>query len=498
VFHILDGLAMFDMLDTLDELRTLGEFTLIQDNIGLAEGVGISRIQVAMAAVRDHGNVTPDGFAAAQGEAFSSLETAQQTDIRNFLAKPPTPSAVPPSEKPAGTPISQLSEGEKLSLAFDYARSERDEAWNRAIDGLKSPQSIGAIVFVAAAFIAAQLVPVTWIADAAALAALTIVGFFTGASAATFVIDIGKFFNAVNAQSDDEMKSAGRALADAVSIFGITAITGALTEGLGAGIKGATTPLDGPPPSGYADALAPGVGIARVPKELVPGDAPTIPPNMQTQEGGGAPREGAPPGRTKPDVTPQEPQTKTPETKTPETPAGQKDSSGRIISETRVGRTMVIKSEIGLPPGTRLGTEKLLPRGVEVGRPGWQRAHSQGQITGAESGEGILLAPEEVNQKLQKTGIEQFVSDLNLQKAEDVSIYMTTETTARSGTLALESITYRIEASRAGGRPTILYEAEITVDQGVENPDVDNPKITVSGNQITDEAPFLKDIPAQQ
>jgi hypothetical protein len=87
VFHILDGLAMFDMLDTLQELDTLGQFQLIKDNIGLAEGVGVSRIQVAIAAVRDRGAVTPDAFAAAQGEAFSKLPPEQQTDVTRFLSK---------------------------------------------------------------------------------------------------------------------------------------------------------------------------------------------------------------------------------------------------------------------------------------------------------------------------------------------------------------------------------------------------------------------------
>jgi|GEM_PF-4474688 len=46
-----------------------------------------------------------------------------------------------------------------------------------------------------------------------------------------------------------------------------------------------------------------------------------------------------------------------------------------------------------------------------------ERAHSQGNITGAESSQGIRYALREVNQTIQKSGIEQFISDLNLQKA---------------------------------------------------------------------------------
>lgn len=181
--------------------------------------------------------------------------------------------------------ISQLGSGEKLSRALEYARSSRDEEWNRAIEGLKSPQSIATIVFIAAAFIAAQAVPITWIADAALLAGLTVAGFFMGVSAANFVGDLVKFFGAVNAQTDGELRESGRALAEAVSLFGITAITGALTEGIGGAMKGPTSPL-GPTPPGYADAFAPGVGIIRVPLETVPSDAPTIPPNLESRGGG--------------------------------------------------------------------------------------------------------------------------------------------------------------------------------------------------------------------
>ena len=173
--------------------------------------------------------------------------------------------------------------------------------------------------------------------------------------------------------------------------------------------------------------------------------------------------------------------------------SSQSSSSGRILSETVVDGKTVIKSEVGLAPGKRLGTERLIPRGVEVGRPGWERAHSQGQITGAESARGIRLAPEEVNQELQRLGIEQFITDLYSQKAADTVITMTTETEAHSGTLALKAIRYRIEAARGGGRSTILYEAEITVENKVANP-----RITISADQVADETPFLKEIPTGQ
>lgn len=229
---------------------------------------------------------------------------------------------------------------------------------------------------------------------------------------------------AINATTEDDLKEAGEALADAVATGGIALVIGLITHA-GGEVPPGRAPFKAPPSEGFMDALTADGQIVRVPEEAQK-SAPADLALKQSKGAAGGPAK-----------------------------SGGAGSVGRIISETRVGGKTVIKSEIGLPPGKRLGTENLLPRGVEVGRQGWQRAHSQGQITGAESGEGILLAPEEVNQGLQRLGIEQYVSDLNSQKATDTSIFMTTETNARVGTLALESIKYRIEASRPsvnGGR----------------------------------------------
>jgi len=308
-YRTLNGLAMFDMLATLDELRRLGIFDLLQGSTDLAVGVGRSRIEVAMAAVRAHGTMTGDAFAASQADAFSTLPLEQRTDITTFLASPVAPMPEQGPTTPHTRTVAELSAEEKLSKAFEYAKGRRDAAWDAAVDGLKSPQSLVTIAFVAAAFVAAQSIPVVWIADAAALAGLAVAGFFTGVSAATFVIDIGKFFAALNAQSDEDLMAAGQALADAVAIFGIFTITGALTEGVASGIGGKSTPL-GPPPSGYVDAYARGHGIIRVPNEMVPPESPTFPTRMHAEgEGGGGPSE--PPGATPPQKAPDDEQAAT-------------------------------------------------------------------------------------------------------------------------------------------------------------------------------------------
>lgn len=380
-FQILNGLAMFAMLDTLDELKTLGEFALLKDNIGSAEGVNRPRIEVAMAAVHDHGSVTFEAFAAGQGDAFSSLTPGQQEDIQRFFAKPAAPQAAPEAGPPAQKPISALSAGEKLSLALDFARSKRDESWNRAIEDLKSPRSILTMAFIAGAFIAAQAVPVTWIADAALLAGLTIAGFFLGVSAATLVIDIAKFFAAINAQTEDDLRASGQALADAVSIFGVFAITGALSEGIGAGIKGAsTTPLD-PPPTGFADAYAPGAGIIRVPKDMVPADAPTFPTNLQMsggKPGGGGEPGGAPKGR---------------ETALPEGAGGAtetKPAEAKPAGGAPVGGTVV--EQVVSDPNVNVGSQ--LPWRGKGPEPSWANPKSQKAYDHIESTHGPSLKPD--------------------------------------------------------------------------------------------------------
>jgi hypothetical protein len=390
--------------------------------------------------------------------------TAPPNASQGPTAAPPTPaSAASPVPAPAGTekPVSEMTNTEKLSRAIDFAREARDPALQAQLAALKTPQAIFAMVAFAALFVGAQFTPVGWVADALALTALTLTVVFTGALVFQVFGDLGKFIGAINATTEPELKEAGEALAEAVATGGVALVMGLLTHAARE-VPPGRTPFNALPVEGFKDAVTSDGEIVRVPVDT-PEPAPA---NMSSEV----------------PATPEAPQS---------TP--QPSSSGRIISESRVGTKTVIKSEVGLPPGRRLGTERLLPRGVEVGRPGWERAHSQGQITGAESGEGILFAPEEVNQNLQRLGVEQFVSDLNLQKAADTTIFLTTETEAHPGTLALRSITYRVEASRGPVRQTILFEAEITV--GFE---VENPKIEISADQVTDETPFLKETPPRQ
>jgi hypothetical protein len=145
---------------------------------------------------------------------------------------------------------------------------------------------------------------------------------------------------------------------------------------------------------------------------------------------------------------------------------------GRVISEGRdaLGQ-LTITSELG-PPSGRRGYEQLLPLGTEVlGRKDWERAHSHGNIIGAESREGIRLAPKEVNQTLQRLYVEGHIAEIVRQKAPGVRIQLTTETTTWERTLRLQRIQYILKLSHPGdSKGTEVFVAWIAVSDSLDEP----------------------------
>ena len=115
--------------------------------------------------------------------------------------------------------------------------------------------------------------------------------------------------------------------------------------------------------------------------------------------------------------------------------------------------------------------------GIELGLPGWERAHSQGNITGHESSHAIRYAPREVNQEFQRLGIERFIRDLFAEKAQDVELWLTTVTYTHPKTLRLKEIHYRVDAVRREQSRT-LFEASIMVEDKK-----DRPRVTVDARE---------------
>ena len=131
----------------------------------------------------------------------------------------------------------------------------------------------------------------------------------------------------------------------------------------------------------------------------------------------------------------------------------------------------VIQNRLG-PAVSRQGLEKLVFPGIEVGLPGWQRAHSQGAGTGFESPFAIRYAPQEVNQHYQRLGIERYLRDLFALKPVDTELWLTTVTMTHPRTLRLKEIQYRVDAVK-GAASRKLFEASIEVaDQKI------NPRVT--------------------
>jgi hypothetical protein len=149
---------------------------------------------------------------------------------------------------------------------------------------------------------------------------------------------------------------------------------------------------------------------------------------------------------------------------------------------------IVIQSRMRMFPA-RLDFEKQFFPGVEVGLAGWERAHSQGKITGVESPEGIRYAPSEVNQGFQRLGIERFIRELFQEKAGDVDVWLTTVTYTHRGTLRLKEIQYRVDVV-ANNVSKTLFEASIEVEDARTNP-----RVTTDAKERTPRAewlPFIK------
>jgi hypothetical protein len=123
-------------------------------------------------------------------------------------------------------------------------------------------------------------------------------------------------------------------------------------------------------------------------------------------------------------------------------------------------------------PAARKNFEEEFFRGIEVGLPGWQRAHSQGAGTGRESKQGIRYAPQEVNQEIQNQGIERYLRELYSLKPKDTELYLTTVTTTVPGTLRLKEIQYKLEAVK-GTQTVRVFEASVSIEDKRESPKVD-------------------------
>jgi hypothetical protein len=121
----------------------------------------------------------------------------------------------------------------------------------------------------------------------------------------------------------------------------------------------------------------------------------------------------------------------------------------------------------------RAGYEKKLLPGIEVGLPGWQRAHVVGPGFGFED-KTIFYAPANFNLSYQGAGVERHIRELYALKAPDVEIRVTVEARPFKSTLKLEEITYKVEFVKEKRRHT-YYELTLKIGDAVNlNPRIEN------------------------
>ncbi|GAB3344904.1 polymorphic toxin type 4 domain-containing protein [Modestobacter lapidis] len=156
----------------------------------------------------------------------------------------------------------------------------------------------------------------------------------------------------------------------------------------------------------------------------------------------------------------------------------------------RVWRTpsgeIVIEWVLGRGRG-RAGYEKDLPARSEYDLPEYadallERAHAAGQGTGFEAPHAIRLAAGEVNQRVQRWGIELFLRRLRdrfpRSDYPDLQLEASTTTATVPGTLRLQSIDYRVDAVHGGNRDWLM---QFRIEVGGE---VRNPRLTIPPDSV--------------
>ena len=116
--------------------------------------------------------------------------------------------------------------------------------------------------------------------------------------------------------------------------------------------------------------------------------------------------------------------------------------------------------------------------------PRYERAHTLGQTTGAESPYALFYAPRYVNQNLQNHGIEGYMRALVDNQLPNTSYRLVTETAAHPMTRRLSQIHYRVEVI-VGGQPHPFFEYTIRVQGTVQNPRITADPISFAQNPVS-------------
>lgn len=150
------------------------------------------------------------------------------------------------------------------------------------------------------------------------------------------------------------------------------------------------------------------------------------------------------------------------------------DSAGMIIAAFPPQPTVVIEAIVGAPI-PRQGMEEVLPT-----RAGYERAHLLGPILGHDLPQGVFYAPSEVNQTLQKSGIEHMIKAMHAQRYPGAEFKVTLTAQPHAGGDFLASARYVLHGRFPGEDWTFIFDYTIKVGAGA------SPRITVKAGEAAD------------
>ena len=150
-----------------------------------------------------------------------------------------------PDQAAPANDVAAMSGIQRLGKAWEYAKEDLKGAVTAELAALFSPASLATMLAFAALFVLAQATPAGWVADGLALATLTISAIFLGGIVFDVTRDLVAFVGAASATTDQDLRSAGAALARAIARGGVALVVALFAKAL-KGPKGGR-PMSGPP-----------------------------------------------------------------------------------------------------------------------------------------------------------------------------------------------------------------------------------------------------------
>jgi hypothetical protein len=160
--------------------------------------------------------------------------------------------------------VMRMTGVQRLSAAVAIAKA--DDALSAdlkaEIEALFTRQALFGMVVFAGLYLASQVTPAGWVADAIVLTSLTLAAFFIGSALYQILKDAGIFLSALNATTWQQLSRSGHALTRAVAKISVGLLVALITRTVKGAAKAYSEP---PPPPGLADAVAVEGFVVRVP-----------------------------------------------------------------------------------------------------------------------------------------------------------------------------------------------------------------------------------------